>query len=86
VYRYSLLISKKNKLNGTIHPTQKPLKLIEFFIKSYTNKDDLVLDNVAGSGTVAVACENLERNYIVIEKEIEYYNIILKRLEINKNL
>jgi site-specific DNA-methyltransferase (adenine-specific) len=77
---------QKNKLNGTIHPTQKPLKLIEFFIKSYTNKDDLVLDNVAGSGTVAVACENLERNYIVIEKEIEYYNIILKRLEINKNL
>lgn len=71
---------QKNKLNGTIHPTQKPLSLIEFFIKTYTNENDLVLDNVAGSGTVAVACEKLNRQYIVIEKEKSYYDIILKRI------
>lgn len=71
---------QKTKLDGTIHPTQKPLKLVEYFIKTYTNRGDLVLDNVAGSGTTAVACENLKRQYIVMEKEEEYYNIILKRL------
>ena len=71
---------QKNKLNGTIHPTQKPLELIEYFIKSYSNENDIILDNVAGSGTVAVACEKLNRQYIVIEKEEKYYNIILKRI------
>ncbi len=72
---------QKNKLDGTIHPTQKPLALIEYLIKTYTNEGDLVLDNVAGSGTVAIACEKLNRNYIVMEKEEEYYNIILKRID-----
>lgn len=72
---------QKNKLDGTIHPTQKPLALIEYLIKTYTNEGDLVLDNVAGSGTVAIACEKLNRNYIVMEKEEEYYNIILKRVD-----
>jgi site-specific DNA-methyltransferase (adenine-specific) len=73
---------QKTKLNGTIHPTQKPLSLIEFLIKTYTNENDLVLDNVAGSGTVAVACEKLNRQYIVMEKEKEYYDIILKRINL----
>jgi site-specific DNA-methyltransferase (adenine-specific) len=72
---------QKNKLDGTIHPTQKPLKLIEYLIKTYTNEGELVLDNVAGSGTTAVACEKLNRGYIVIEKEKEYYDIILKRIQ-----
>lgn len=71
---------QKNKLNGTIHPTQKPLELIEYFIKTYSNENDIILDNVAGSGTTAVACEKLNRQYIVIEKEEKYYNIILKRI------
>jgi len=71
---------QKNKLNGTIHPTQKPLDLIKFLVKTYTNEKDLVLDNVAGSGTTAVACEELNRGYIVIEKEKKYYDIILKRI------
>lgn len=71
---------QKNKLNGTIHPTQKPLELIEYFIKTYSNENDIILDNVAGSGTVAVACEKLNRQYIVIEKEEKYHNIILKRI------
>lgn len=72
---------QKNKLDGTIHPTQKPLELVKYFINTYTNEMDLVLDNVAGSGTVAVACEQLNRQYIVIEKERQYYDIILKRIK-----
>ncbi len=71
---------QKNKLNGTIHPTQKPLALCEYFIKSYTKENDLVIDNVCGSGTTCLAAKNLNRNYIGIEKEKEYYDICLKRL------
>jgi site-specific DNA-methyltransferase (adenine-specific) len=71
---------QRNKINGTIHPTQKPLALLEYLVKTYTNEGDLVLDNVAGSGTTALACKNLNRQYVAIEKEKDYYNIIIKRL------
>jgi site-specific DNA-methyltransferase (adenine-specific) len=63
-----------------LHPTQKPVALFEYLIKTYTNEGDLVLDNCAGSGTTGVACKNLNRNYILIEKEQEYIDIINKRL------
>lgn len=63
-----------------IHPTQKPVALFEYLIKTYTNEGDLVLDNCAGSGTTAIACVNLNRNYILIEKEQEYIDIINKRI------
>ena len=62
------------------HPTQKPVALFEYLIKTYTNEGDLVLDNVAGSGTTGVACQNLNRDFILIEKEPEYVEIIKKRL------
>lgn len=62
------------------HPTQKPVALFEYLIKTYTNEGDLVLDNCAGSGTTGVACRNLNRNFILIEKEPEYIDIINKRL------
>jgi len=62
------------------HPTQKPVALFEYLIKTYTNEGDLVLDNCVGSGTTGVACKNLNRNYILIEKEQEYIDIINKRL------
>ena len=65
------------------HPTQKPVALFEYLIKTYTNEGDFVLDNCAGSGTTGVACQNLNRNYILIEKEPEYIDIINKRLSIN---
>ncbi len=65
----------------TKHPTQKPVALFEYLIKTYTNEGDLVLDNVAGSGTTGVACQNLNRKYILIEKEEEYINVIKDRLE-----
>ncbi len=68
------------ELKGRFHPTQKPVALFEYLIKTYTNQGDLVLDNCAGSGTTGVACKNLNRNYILIEKEPEYIDIINKRL------
>lgn len=64
-----------------LHPTQKPVALFEYLIKTYTNENDLILDNCAGSGTTGVVCKNLNRNCILIEKEEKYYNIIKKRLE-----
>ncbi|WP_254662211.1 DNA-methyltransferase [Bacillus velezensis] len=63
------------------HPTQKPVALFEYLIKTYTNEGDLVLDNCIGSGTTAVACENLKRNWIGFETEKEYIDIVNKRLQ-----
>ena len=69
-----------------LHPTQKPVELFEYLIKTYTNEGDLVLDNCAGSGTTAIACLNTNRQFIVMEKEQKYYDIILKRVgDFNKN-
>ena len=67
-----------------LHPTQKPVALFEYLIKTYTNEGDLVLDNVAGSGTTGVACQNLNRNFILMEQEPEYVEVIKKRLELNE--
>jgi site-specific DNA-methyltransferase (adenine-specific) len=63
------------------HPTQKPVKLIERIIKVSSNENDVILDPFAGSGTTGVACKNLNRNFILIEKEPEYIDIINKRLQ-----
>jgi len=63
-----------------IHPTQKPVALFEYLIKTYSNEGDLVLDNCAGSGTTGVACKNLNRNFILIEKEEKYIKVIEERL------
>jgi site-specific DNA-methyltransferase (adenine-specific) len=69
-----------------MHPTQKPTALFEYLIKTYTNENDLVLDNCAGSGTLGVACLNTNRNYILIEKEQKYFDIINERIEKHKLL
>lgn len=69
--------NQKDKL----HPTQKPVALFEYLIKTYTNEGDLVLDNVMGSGTTGVACKNLNRNFIGIELDEEYFEIAKKRIE-----
>jgi len=63
-----------------LHPTQKPVALFEYLIKTYTNEGDLVLDNCAGSGTTGIACINLKRGYILIEKEEKYCDMANKRL------
>ena len=79
-YPRSVIKINRDTLKGSMHPTQKPVALFEYLIKTYTNEGDLVLDNTAGSGTTGVACKNLNRNYILIEKEPEYCDIINKRL------
>lgn len=63
-----------------IHPTQKPVALFEYLIKTYTNEGDLVLDNCMGSGTTAVACRNTKRKWVGIEREDKYIDVILSRL------
>ena len=74
------VIEISNPNHKSLHPTQKPVALFEYLIKTYTNEGDLVLDNCAGSGTTGVACQNLKRNFILIEKEPKYVEIINKRL------
>ena len=66
---------------GTLHPTQKPVALFSYLIKTYTNEGDLVLDNCCGSGTTGVACQNLGRNFIEIEISPEYCKIAEDRLK-----
>jgi site-specific DNA-methyltransferase (adenine-specific) len=80
-YPKSVLTFATDKQKSALHPTQKPVSLLEYLIKTYSNEDDLVLDNCAGSGSVGVACKNTNRNYLLIEKEKEYYDIILERLK-----
>jgi len=65
---------------GKLHPTEKPVALFEYLIKTYTNEGDVVLDNVAGSGTTGEACINLNRDFILIEKEPNYYEVIKERV------
>ena len=62
------------------HPTQKPVALLEYLIRTYTNEGEIVLDNCMGSGSTCVACVNTNRHYIGFEKEPKYYDIACKRL------
>ena len=64
-----------------LHPTQKPVALFEYLIKTYTNDGDTVLDNVMGSGTTGIACKNTNRNFIGFELDEAYFNIAKERLE-----
>jgi len=66
--------------SGTLHPTQKPVELLEYLIKTYTNEGDTVLDFCMGSGSTGVACQNTGRNFIGIEKEKKYYDIACERM------
>lgn len=67
-----------------LHPTQKPVALFEYLIKTYTNEGDTVLDNCMGSGTTAIACQNLKRNFIGFELDKTYFDIVVQRIESNK--
>lgn len=67
-----------------VHPTQKPVDLIKWLIDKFTNENDLILDPFLGSGTTAIACYDLKRRYIGIEKEERYYNIANERLKKHK--
>ena len=67
--------------NGKLHPTQKPIELLEYLIKTYTNEGDLVLDNCMGSGSTGVACVNTNRSFIGIELDENYFNRAEERIE-----
>lgn len=80
-YPRTVQIFKTDKQKEAFHPTQKPIALLEYLIKTYTNTGDLVLDNTMGSGSTCVAAKNLDRKYIGIELEEEYFNIAKMRLD-----
>lgn len=79
-YPTDVLEFNREKLGSTQHPTQKPIELLEYLIKSFTNENDLVLDNTMGSGSTGVACVNLGRNFIGIEKISKYFKIAQSRI------
>jgi site-specific DNA-methyltransferase (adenine-specific) len=75
-----LLFPRDFSAQSRVHPTQKPVALFEYLIRTYTNEGDTVLDNCIGSGTTAIACINTGRNYIGIEKEEKYCRIAEERI------
>lgn len=77
--RYPKTVLKYKQEKG-LHPTQKPVSLMEYLIKTYTNEGETVLDNCMGSGTTGIACKNLNRKFIGIEKDDKYFKISQERL------
>ena len=84
LYSLSKISAECNNLNR-VHPTQKPIKLLENWIKTYTNENDLVLDFTMGSGSTGVACVNSNRKFIGIELDENYFNISINRIFENYN-
>jgi len=80
-YPISVWEFAKDTQKSKLHPTQKPLRLIEELIKTYSNENDVVLDNCMGSGTTGIACININRKFIGIEIDKGYFNIAKKRIE-----
>lgn len=78
--RSTNIINMTNDINE-IHPTQKPVKLFNFLIEKSSNENDLILDPFSGSGTTAVACHNLKRRFICIEKDKDYWKASVERLK-----
>lgn len=84
-FRFPKSVLKINKeVNSNIHPTQKPVSLFEYLIKTYSNEGDVVLDTCMGSGTTAIACINTKRNYIGFEIDEVYFNKSLERIKQHK--
>lgn len=84
--RYPLTVMDCKYDKNKLHPTQKPLALFEYLIKTYTNEGDTILDNCAGSFTTFVACDNLNRRCICIEKEEKYFQLGLNRINENRKI
>ena len=80
-YPKSIVTFEKPHPSISMHPTQKPVELCEYLIKTYTNEGETVLDNCMGSGTTGVACKSLNRNFIGIELDENYFNIAKQRIE-----
>lgn len=77
VLEFNVVPNRKGKL----HPTQKPVELLEYLIKTYSNENDVVLDNCMGSGSTGIACINTNRNFIGIELDKKYFDIAKNRIE-----
>lgn len=80
-YPRTVLCLDTTRERRSVHPTQKPVALLEYLIKTYTNEGDLVLDPTMGSGTTGVACKHLNRRFIGIEQDQPFFNIACKRIE-----
>jgi len=80
-YPKTILTFSNASQKGKVHPTQKPVALLEYLIKTYTNENETVLDNCMGSGSTGVACVNTNRNFIGIELDEKYFNIAKERIE-----
>jgi len=78
--RYPRSIQRFNRERG-LHPTQKPVALMEYMIRTYTNEGETVLDFTMGSGTTGVACVNLNRNFIGIELDTDYFDVAKNRIQ-----
>lgn len=82
--RYPLQVIRINRdsmYDERLHPTQKPIELIEYLIKTYSNEGDIILDNCIGSGTTAIAAINTNRNFIGFELDKNYFDIANRRIE-----
>ena len=79
-YPKNLLTFSNANQKGKVHPTQKPVELLEYLIKTYTNKNELILDFTMGSGSTGVACMNTNRRFIGIELEVKYFDIAINRI------
>ena len=79
-YPRSVQVFKTDKQKEALHPTQKPVDLLEYLIKTYTNENETVLDNCMGSGSTGIACVNTNRNFIGIELDDNYFNIAKNRI------
>jgi site-specific DNA-methyltransferase (adenine-specific) len=78
--KYPRQVLEFKSIQRTTHPTQKPVALMEYLIKTYTNEGEIVLDFTMGSGTTGVACANLNREFIGIEQDLEYFKIAGRRI------
>lgn len=80
-YPTSILVCANNNHKDRVHPSQKPIDLLEWLIKTYSNENDLILDFTMGSGSTGVACMNTNRKFIGIEIDEKYFNIAKERIE-----
>ena len=84
-YPRSVVVFSPDKQKCALHPTQKPIGLIEYLLRTYTDEGDLVLDNCMGSGTTGVACKRLGRGFIGMELDENYFEIAKRRIEEEQN-
>lgn len=80
-YPRSIQVFSTDTQNSSLHPTQKPVALCEYMIRTYTNENEIVLDNCMGSGTTGIACKNLNRRFIGIELDNTYFKIAEERIK-----